>query len=81
MRHIQISWPLTFAGMPGPFPLLIFNAADAEGHKVRAIVITTIMIEGAREAGATHMWAVWEAVCSVLQPEDTLENTFWGLYS
>ena len=33
--HIQISWPLNFAGMPGPFPLLISNAADAESHKVR----------------------------------------------
>ena len=33
--HIQISWPLTFAGMPGPFPLLISNATNAEGHKVR----------------------------------------------
>ena len=49
-------------------------------HEVR-IMVTLIMIEGAREAGAAHMWAVWETVCSVLQPEDTLENTFWGLYS
>ena len=49
--------------------------------RLTKIVITLIIIEGAREAGAAHVWAVWKAVCSVLQPEDTLENTFWGLYS
>ena len=79
------SWPkfYTTAGRDSRDKFQVWSQCSLFWSLLRLtmIVITIIMIEGAREAGATHMWAVWEAVCSVLQPEDTLENTFGGLCS